>query len=195
MESLLHFTNNTYPRRGVAHIMNAESPDQRTPKTVSFYRSALARVTIYFVSWMILMPSLKLSDLAFGLLAAGSAAWMSIRLLPPQSGQLRSIMLLALLPHFLWESVLAGADVARRALDPKLPLNTGFVNCPINFPPGLTRNRFATITSLLPGSVAVDDTPDALIYHCLDISEPVVEQLYEKERLFSTALVVRRDHA
>ena len=47
---------------------------------------------------------------------ASAATWVSLRLLPPASGRLRFGALLALLPHFLWESVLAGVDVARRAL-------------------------------------------------------------------------------
>ena len=33
--------------------------------------------------------------------------------------------LLKLVPHFVWESVVAGVDVARRVFDPRLPIRPG----------------------------------------------------------------------
>jgi len=117
-----------------------------------------------------------------------------VRLLPPESGSLRFGVLLALMPHLLWESVLAGIDVARRALSPRVALNSGLVNCPLGFPPGLARNTFATITSLLPGTVPVGEGDELLVYHCLDVSQPVVEQLGVEERLLAEALVAGRRH-
>jgi multicomponent Na+:H+ antiporter subunit E len=98
-------------------------------------------------------------------------------------------------PHFLGQSVRAGVDVARRAFDPRLPLNPGFVNCPLDFPPGLARNTFATITSLLPGTVPCGDQQEGLMYHCLDVGQPVVEELWAEERLLAKALIVGQGHA
>lgn len=154
------------------------------------------RGVAYFGFWLLLLPSFALADLAFGLLLAGAATWVSMRLLPVEAGSLRVSKLLQLVPHFVYESVLAGVDVARRALDPKLPLNPGLVNCPVGFPPGFARNTFATIMSLLPGSVSVGDGADdrVLVYHCLDLDEPLVERLYAEERLFAKALVVGKAH-
>jgi multicomponent Na+:H+ antiporter subunit E len=102
--------------------------------------------------------------------------------------------LLKLLPHFVRESVVAGFDVARRAFDPRLPLSPGFVDCPLDFPPGFARNTFATITSLMPGAVPIDGDEKALEYHCLDISQPVVEQLWREETLLARALEAGRRH-
>ena len=59
----------------------------------------------------------------------------------------------------------------------------------------MPRNTFATITSLLPGSVPCGDNDGALVYHCLDVSQPAVQQLKEEERLFARALVAGDDHA
>jgi multicomponent Na+:H+ antiporter subunit E len=36
-----------------------------------------------------------------------------------------------LVGRFLWQSVVAGVDIARRVFDPRLPLNTGFVVYPV----------------------------------------------------------------
>ena len=83
---------------------------------------------------------------------------------------------------------MAGIDVARRAFNPRLPLHPGFVDYPLDFPPGFARNTFETITSLMPGSVPIDGDEAALEYHCLDVTQPVVEQLADEER----ALCARR---
>jgi multicomponent Na+:H+ antiporter subunit E len=157
---------------------------------------AWQRGVAYFGFWLLLLPSFSLADLTFGLLLAGAATWVSMRLLPVDAESLRVSKLLQLVPHFIYESLLAGVDVARRALDPKLPLNPGLVNCPVGFPPGFARNTFATIMSLLPGSVSVGEGADdrVLVYHCLDLAQPLVEQLYAEERLFAKALVVGKAH-
>lgn len=156
--------------------------------------TALWRGAAFFLLWLLLMRSLKPSDMAVGLLACGGATWVSLRLMPPSCGGLRFNQLLLLLPHFLWESVVAGVDVARRAFDPRLPLSPSFVSCPLSFPPGFARNTFATITSLLPGSVSAGEAEGELLYHCLDDGAPVVEQLWKEERLLSRALVAGRRH-
>jgi multicomponent Na+:H+ antiporter subunit E len=156
--------------------------------------TALWRGTAFFLLWMLLMQSLKRADLAIGVLASVGATWVSLRLLPPSSGGLRFGRLLALLPHFVWESVLAGVDVAHRALHPGMPLRPGFVACPLGFPPGFARNTFATITSLLPGSVAAGEVEGEIVYHCLDTSAPVVEQIWKEERLLARALIAGRHH-
>ena len=149
----------------------------------------------FFLLWMLLMQSGKPADLAIGVFASVAATWVSLRLLAPAAGCLHFSKLLALLPHLLGESVLAGIDVARRAFDPRLPLRPGLVSCPLAFPPGFARNTFATITSLLPGSVAAGEVDGVLVYHCLDISAPVVEQLWKEERLLARALVAGRQRA
>ena len=116
-------------------------------------------------------------------------------LLPAAAGHLRLGAMLAYLPRFLWKSVLAGFDIARRALDPRLPLNPGFVTCPTKLPPGRARNEFASITSLMPGSVPADDGPGMIVFHCLDIAQPVAEQMAAEERTLARVLVAGERHA
>lgn len=164
------------------------------PGLNSTTRAALARGVAFFALWMVLMQSTKPADLAVGALAAFAATWLSLHLLAPAAGHLKIHRLLAYLPHFLWESTRAGIDVARRAFAPRLPLRTGFVDCPLDFPPGLARNTFATITSLTPGTVSADATEDTLIYHVLDSGEPVAEALREEERRLARALIAGQRH-
>mgnify|MGYP003402951904 FL=1 len=157
--------------------------------------TAFWRGAAFFLLWLVLMQSGKPADLAIGVLASAGATWAGLRLMPPAAGGLHFGRLITLLPHFLWESVLAGVDVARRALAPGLPLRPGFVSCPLGLPPGFARNTFASITSLLPGSVSADETEAGLVYHCLDTHVPVVEQLWREERLLGRALVAGGRHA
>ncbi|MFC4526941.1 Na+/H+ antiporter subunit E [Dyella halodurans] len=165
-------------------------PDKgKEPVSHSRVPTILERGLLFFLVWLVLMPSVKLADLVVGVIAAVLATWTSLRLLPPEAGYLRFGALLAFVPHFMWQSVLAGVDVARRAFDPRLPLRPGFVVCRVGFPPGPARNEFAVITSLLPGSVPAGDVEGAIIYHALDTRQPVAEQLAEEEKRLTAALI------
>ena len=46
----------------------------------------------------------------------------------------------------------------------------------------------------MPGAVPIDGDEEALEYHCLDISQPVVEQLWKEEALLARALEAGRRH-
>jgi len=150
-------------------------------------RAALTRSAAFFALWVILI-GLKPADLAVGIFAAAAATWASLRLLPAGTHRLRLAALPRLAARFVWQSVLAGIDVARRAFDPRLPLKTGFVVYPVRYPRGPARNAFASLTSLLPGTVPVRDDAQGLLYHCLDVEQPVAEQLAAEEEAVSHAL-------
>ncbi len=89
---------------------------------------------------------------------------------------------------FLYHSIVAGVDVARRALDPRLPLHPGFVAYPTRLSRGVRRNVFTTLTSLLPGTVPTGQEDDLILYHCLDVGQPVVEELAAEEAALVRAL-------
>jgi multicomponent Na+:H+ antiporter subunit E len=125
-----------------------------------------------------------LVDLVPGVIAALAATWVSLRLLPSGPNLMQPLALSKIALRFLRESLLAGADVARRALDPKLPLDPGFIRYSTGLPPGTARNAFTAVMSLLPGTVPVGpDQSGALVIHCLDIGQPVAAQLAAEEAL------------
>jgi multicomponent Na+:H+ antiporter subunit E len=97
-------------------------------------------------------------------------------------------LLLLQVPRLAWGSVVAGLDVARRALSPAMPLATGMVACPVALPRGVGRTTFATVTSLLPGTVPAGERDDALDYHVLDVGQPVLEDLHDEERRLDSVL-------
>jgi len=96
---------------------------------------------------------------------------------------------LQLAVRFVWGSVVAGVDIARRAFSPSLPLKLGYVVYPLALPPGTSRNLFMSVTSLMPGTLpAGSDETGNLIYHCLDVEQPVVMQLAQEEASLVAAL-------
>lgn len=164
------------------------------PQSQSLVRAALTRGLWFVILWLVLMPSAKPADLAFGLLATIAATSASLRLLPRTAGRVRFGALFAFVPHFLWQSVIAGSDVARRAMSPRMPLQPGLMLCRVGFPLGVARNEFAAITSLLPGTVPAGDEENAILYHCLDITQPVAQQVAAEEQRLVGALISGERH-
>jgi multicomponent Na+:H+ antiporter subunit E len=152
-----------------------------TPRGV--LRSSFERAAIFFVFWLILCGT-KPADLLVGVLAAVAATWASLRLLPPGQWSLRFVALARLVLRFPRQSIAAGIDVARRALDPRLSLRPGFVTYHSRLPSGPGQNAFCTLTSLLPGTLPCGtDAGGGLIIHCLDVDQRIVEQLAAEEAL------------
>jgi len=145
--------------------------------------SAISRAAGFFGFWLVLTGA-DAADLAAGSIAAVAATWASLRLMPAQQWSLRPVKLAGLVLHFLRQSIAAGTDVALRALDPRLPLRPGFVVYQARLPPGTKRDAFCAIMSLLPGTLPCGPAEDnGLTIHCLDVTQPVAEQLAAEEAL------------
>ena len=157
-------------------------------------RALVVRALLYFGLWLVIDQSTKPANLVVGVLATVAATWASLRLLPPATGRVRIGVLVLLLPRFLWQSIVAGVDVARRAFAPTLRLQPGFVDYPVGLPRGSARNAFEAISSLLPGSVPTAETEALIEYHALDTSQPVVQQLAAEEQAYAKALIPGRRH-
>jgi multicomponent Na+:H+ antiporter subunit E len=156
--------------------------------TMSSAAAAFARATGFLILWLVL-AGFNPGDLPAAAVAVVGATWASLRLLPPGGPRLspRGVARLAL--RFPLQSLTAGIDVARRALDPRLPLRPGFVTVPPRLPPGTQREAFCAFASLLPGTLPVDTNGDGtLLVHCLDVSQPVAAQMAADEALFVRAL-------
>lgn len=159
-------------------------------------RAVLARWAWLFGFWLLLAGPRMIEGVTanaaaalsaewlVGLLATVAATWVSLRLLPSSPGRLHIGALLRLIAHFLWQSMVAGVDVARRAFDPRLPLKPGLVSYPVGIPAGIGRAAFGAFTSLMPGTLPVGtDSNGALVYHCLDLDRPMTAALARDEAL------------
>jgi multicomponent Na+:H+ antiporter subunit E len=141
------------------------------------------RAVLFFGFWLAI-SGWKAVDLPVGLVATAAATWASLALMPPTGARVRPSALVALKWHFVRGSVVAGFDVARRALGRDVDLNPGFVAAPLHLPPGNARNAFCALASLAPGSLPVGTDGDTLILHCLDVAQPVAQNLAAQETLF-----------
>ena len=156
--------------------------------------AAAGRGAGFFALWLMLAGT-NPGDMAVGAIAAVAATWCSLRLAPPGAWRISALGLARLAVRFPAQSVLAGVDVAWRALHPALPLQPGFVTFPSCMPLGTGRIAFGTLTSLLPGTLPLGpDASGAELIHCLDTRLDVVGQLRAEEALFLAAVPgVRRD--
>src|SRR5262245_14431867 len=150
-------------------------------------RATVVRGAGLLALWIVLI-GLDPLDLLVGVFTAAAATWVSLRLLPPGSHRLRFAALPGFALRFLRQSMVAGIDVARRAFAPRMPLKTGFVVYRTRYPRGPARNAFASLTSLLPGTVPVRDDERGLEYHCLDVRQPVTAELATEENAVARVL-------
>jgi multicomponent Na+:H+ antiporter subunit E len=92
----------------------------------------------------------------------------------------RPLQLMRFMPGFIGHSLLAGADVAARALRPAPGLHPALVEYRTSLPAGPPRVFFANLVSLLPGTLSADIDDRTLQIHVLDNrnpSEPTLRRL------------------
>jgi multicomponent Na+:H+ antiporter subunit E len=143
-----------------------------------------SRLGLFMAFWL-MIAGYGAGDLPVGLAAAALATWVSLRLLPAGNGRVRLLPLAGLALHFFRQSVSAGAQVAWLAFRPSMPIHPGFIAYSTRLQPAGARNAFCALSSLLPGTLpAGSDDHGALSVHCLDVDQPVAEELTEEEDLF-----------
>jgi multicomponent Na+:H+ antiporter subunit E len=146
------------------------------------------RFLLFLALWLVFDEG-RLAGLVIGLPAAALSAWLSLRLQPASRIGLRPGACLSFGWHFIRNSVVAGGDVALRAFHPKLPLQTGFVTCDCRIPTGPGRDFFLALSSLMPGSLPVEEGEGGLVVlHCLDTRQPQAAQMADNEARLRRAL-------
>ncbi len=88
-------------------------------------------------------------------------------------------------------SLVSGFDVARRALRRNPDLRPGFVQVELRLKPGVARDAFLALASLLPGSLPTGvetEDPQSLQLHGLDVRQPIADELTAEETLFLRTL-------
>lgn len=110
------------------------------------------------------------------------AAAINLPFLPRGAWRWRLRASLPMLWFFLKESYIGAFDVARRALDPRLPIQPGFVEYRCALTTASARLFFADLISLMPGTLSARADDDHLIIHALDVSAGVEADLQALER-------------
>ncbi len=91
----------------------------------------------------------------------------------------------AYLPVFVVEMIKANFDVAARVLNPKLPLNPGFVEIKTDLKREASKLFLANSITLTPGTLSIDAKGERLFIHWIDVKsmenkEKYISQRFEK---------------
>ncbi len=125
-----------------------------------------------FVFWVIASASLRVPDLAVGIVVALLLGAWSVRFLWSGVAPAVSVRLFFALPgHLLLlagEVAAAAVHVARLVLDPRLPIRPRLVQCRTGLRSPAARTTFALSLTLTPGTLAVDAEDGCFLVHCLD---------------------------
>ena len=132
--------------------------------TILLWRYGL-RALLFALIWWILTEG-AMNSWVIGVPFIFFATLVSIVLLPSYSWSLIGIV--RFIPFFLWHSLCAGADVAKRALHPRLPISPNMYDYRWRLPPGMPRVIMANTVSLLPGTLSAELDEDYLRVHLLD---------------------------
>jgi multicomponent Na+:H+ antiporter subunit E len=146
-------------------------------RTIHPAAAAARRFAMYFVLWLVIAQE----ALLVGILAAGLATYISLRLLPAQRSAVRPLRVLKLAPGFFWASLLGGLDVIWRAFHPRMPLNPGWIVYQSRLPTAAARVALGSDVSLMPGTLAAGGREKALYIHCLDVEQTADRQIAREE--------------
>jgi multicomponent Na+:H+ antiporter subunit E len=156
--------------------------NQTSPAIGSRLSSLGWRAALLILIWAMLAGDWPWENGLLALALVAAALFSSCHLCPPAPIGLRPWQVVRFLPWFLGQSLVGGIDVAQRALNPRMPLDSGFIVMPFQAPPGPPRIALIWIMSLLPGTAAVHWRDSDISVHVLDRKLHTVEKLQELER-------------
>jgi multicomponent Na+:H+ antiporter subunit E len=155
--------------------------------------AVLLRAGGFLVLWLVL-AGVSVADLPAAAVAVVAATRVSLSLSPPAGPGISLPDLALLVLRFPGQSLLAGIDVAMRVFDPRLPLNVDTIPYTPRLPAGPARDAFTAYASLMPGTVPVTaDAGGDILIHCLDVTQPVAQQMAQEEDRFIRMLGYRDD--
>lgn len=143
---------------------------------------------ILFGFWLLLSGRLDPVHLGLGVGCSLLVALFSHDLLIRDSqGILRRLLILIRFIPFLgwlvWQIIIANIDVARRVVDPKLPLSPGIIKLSSRLKGDVAQTTLATSITLTPGTMTVDIVGNDFYVHCLAIEDE--QKILEIEREFA----------
>lgn len=140
----------------------------------------LVSTTILFLIWIILTQSFNPQELFTGLLVSSLIALIS----PSIAGKRvrnwfnikRYYFLVFYLFYFIWQMIKSNLDVAKRVINPKLPINPGIVKVKTKLKSRSGKLALANSITLTPGTLTVDVVDQYLYIHWIDVKFTDIEK-------------------
>jgi multicomponent Na+:H+ antiporter subunit E len=142
---------------------------------------ALSRATLFAVLWLLLSGGV-MDGWAYGAAAAALAAWLSLRLYTPGQPRVRVWRAAVFAPMLLVRGFLGGLDVARCALDPRLPVRPGWTVLRLRRQFAPANVLLGGVISILPGSLAAGPDEGTMNVHMLNAESAASDSLAQEER-------------
>ena len=132
----------------------------------------ISNFIVCYAVWVLLagvaVPELILGAVVSALLAA--LLWKLLDIELTWKTPLVLVMFIAIyMPVFVYELVKANIDVLLRVLNPKLPINPGFVKVSTGLRTNLGKLLLANSITLTPGTISVDADDDSVYVHWIDV--------------------------
>ena len=142
-------------------------------------QNLLARAALLALLWWALTEGRAAAAFASVVIALALAT--TYALTPPGTHRLSIRGLLRFVPFFVIASLRGGVDVARRALDPRMPLAPAMLEFPLRLRDERERVLLAGVLSLVPGTVSVALEADCIRLHVLDHRMPIEDTVRRAE--------------
>jgi len=140
----------------------------------------LVSTTILFLIWLILTQSFNPQELFTGIIVSAIIALIS----PSIAGERvrnwfnikRYYYLVVYLFYFIWQMIKSNIDVAKRVINPKLPINPGIVKVKTKLKSRSGKLALANSITLTPGTLTVDIVDQYIYIHWIDVKFTDIEK-------------------
>lgn len=130
-----------------------------------------------FVIWLALTMSLNIQEVTTGILVSVIIALLYTKNYEgDKSFRIKPIAYFKYLGVFIKELIMANIDVAKRVIDPKLPINPGIVAIKTNLKQDYKKLILANSITLTPGTITMDVQNDTLFIHWIDVTTADIEK-------------------
>lgn len=124
-----------------------------------------------FLIWMGLTMSLSTQELTTGFVVSFIIALLYVKNYESSDKfSFHPIAYIVYLVVFLKNLVLSNWDVAKRVIDPKLPINPGIVEIKTNLKEDYKKLILANSITLTPGTITMDVKNESLFIHWIDVT-------------------------
>ncbi|MCL0056159.1 Na+/H+ antiporter subunit E [Dehalococcoidia bacterium] len=138
---------------------------------------------LLFGFWLLLSGQMDIMHLGLGLVCSLLVALFSHDLLIKEGTRLTIFM--RFIPFLGWlvlQIIIANINVARRVIDPKMPILPGIIKFRSNLKSDVAQTTLANSITLTPGTMTVDVVGGDFYIHCLAIEDE--EKILDIERKF-----------